>query len=359
VAERETKVWWKRQWILILGGILLVGGIFGDSADTDGDASTATPDSESTPVSSTSDAPITAAPTTATQSAISPTSPPTTAEPLQTPTIEIGDKWTISFLGHLKVDDSTPNNAYDRSGWGAGWADDDADCVNTRHEVLIIESIVEAEMDSSGCKVISGKWFAAFTRTYVDDPSSLDIDHFVPLANAHTSGGWAWSPDTKRNYYNDLTDPQHLIAVTASANRSKGAKGPHEWKPTDKSYWCQYAYTWADIKTRWQLSVTSAELIALEMMLNTCNGQPSSPPAPPVTHASRPSTNLPTSTTAATTTTAPERPLNPGDSMNCSNFNNYAQAKEWFDTYFAHYGDVARLDRDSDLIPCEALPGSP
>jgi transposase InsO family protein len=37
----------------------------------------------------------------------------------------------------------------------------------------------------------------------------------------------------------------------------------------------------------------------------------------------------------------------------------YAEAKAWFDTYYPYYGDVARLDADGDLEPCESLPGGP
>ena len=79
-------------------------------------------------------------------------------------------------------------------------------------------------------------------------PGDLDIDHMVPLANAHRSGAWQWSPERKRLYANYLDDPNHLIAVTARANRSKGARGPEEWQSPDSSYWCQYAVDWITIK---------------------------------------------------------------------------------------------------------------
>ena len=74
--------------------------------------------------------------------------------------------------------------------------------------------------------MISGHWLAVFTEATVRDASALDIDHMVPLANAHVSEGWAWNSERKRAYANDLGDFDHLIAVTSSANRSKGAQGP-------------------------------------------------------------------------------------------------------------------------------------
>mgnify|MGYP003751686075 CR=1 FL=1 len=252
------------------------------------------------------------------------------------------------MLAPLVVSSASSPVDYDRDDWGSGWSDDDSDCINTRHEVLILESLIEPGFGSSGCSVVSGQWYAAFTCTSVTNPSSLDIDHFVPLANAHDSGGWAWSAATKRSYYNDLVDPQHLIAVTASANRSKGSRGPDEWPPPCSSYRCQYADSWVDIKVRWNLTVTSSELSALESMLNTCNGPPSgtatvAPVAPSTT------------TTTTTTTLVP----NPGNTKNCSDFATYSAAKTWFDTYFPYYGDVAGLDSDNDGEPCESLPGGP
>ena len=97
------------------------------------------------------------------------------------------------------------------------------------------------------CRVETGRWYGAFTGIYVEAPGDLDIDHLVPLKNAHDSGGWAWSSTRKEQYANYLGDPDHLIAVTKGASRSKGAKGPEAWRPPDEGYWCQYATDWREV----------------------------------------------------------------------------------------------------------------
>ena len=117
---------------------------------------------------------------------------------------------------------------YDRSDW-RHWIDEDGDCQDARHEVLIAESLDQVTFETDRqCRVETGQWYGAFTAVYVEDPGDLDIDHLVPLKNAHLSGAWAWNPAMKEEYANYLGEENHLIAVTASANRSKGAKGPEE-----------------------------------------------------------------------------------------------------------------------------------
>jgi hypothetical protein len=49
-------------------------------------------------------------------------------------------------------------------------------------------------------------------------------------------------------------------------------------------------------------------------------------------------------------------PVNPGDMKGCSDFKTYEEALQWFERYMPYYGDVARLDRDGDGVPCPGLP---
>ena len=165
---------------------------------------------------------------------------------------------------------------YDRGNWDH-WTDADNDCQNTRDEVLIAESSVAVTLSVDGCRVVTGEWAGAFTGTPVTQVTSLAIDHFVPLANAWKSGGWAWDEAKKRGYANYLEDAGHLVAVTASANLSKGASGPEEWKPSLASFHCEYATRWTKIKSRWGLAVTAAEQAALNEMIATCVTPPALP----------------------------------------------------------------------------------
>ena len=67
---------------------------------------------------------------------------------------------------------------------------EDGDCQDARQEVLASESVVEVTFESDrNSRVASGGWYGAFTGNYIDAPGELDIDHLVPLKNAHDSGG--------------------------------------------------------------------------------------------------------------------------------------------------------------------------
>jgi hypothetical protein len=121
----------------------------------------------------------------------------------------------------------------------------------------------------SGCNVVAGTWKSVYDGKVVTSPTAVDIDHLVPLANAWRSGASAWTTDQRQDFANDLDDPQ-LVAVSASSNRSKGDQDPSTWKPQATGEWCVYAEDWIAVKTRWKLTVTTAEKSALADMLEKC-----------------------------------------------------------------------------------------
>ena len=163
---------------------------------------------------------------------------------------------------------------YDRGDW-KHWVDEDGDCQDARQEVLIAESLVAVTYETDRkCRVETGQWWAPHLGHHLGNPSHLDVDHHVPLKNAHVSGGWSWDATKKEQYANYLEDDAHLIAISSRHNRSKGARGPEEWAPPDNMLWCEYATDWAEIKARWDLSMTPNESEIVMDMIGTCENPP-------------------------------------------------------------------------------------
>lgn len=172
-------------------------------------------------------------------------------------------------LDQLAIAPKSSDILYDRTTW-QHWIDEDGDCQDTRDEVLIAEADGPITLSTDGCDVISGTWIDPYSGATWTNPSDLDIDHMVPLKNAHDSGGWQWDLATKRAYANDLVHAEHLVAVEDGLNQSKSDSGPEAWQPPSADYRCAYATEWVQIKVRWSLTVTQAEHDELAGMLATC-----------------------------------------------------------------------------------------
>ena len=147
------------------------------------------------------------------------------------------------------------------------WVDSNKNGCDTRAEVLIAEAKVKPKK-SGKCKLIGGKWLSSYDGVKYTDPSKLDIDHLVPLAEAWRSGAWAWTDEKRMEFANNLEDAWVLNAVTASVNRSKGDRDISEWLP--KKNVCAYLGSWVLIKARFELTVDVAEAKVISKYYESC-----------------------------------------------------------------------------------------
>ena len=138
---------------------------------------------------------------------------------------------------------------------------------DTREEVLKRDG-TDVVVDSS-CSATSGSWLSPYDGETWTNKSDVDIDHMVPLADAWRTGASSWTIDQREAFANDLDAPQ-LWAVTDNVNQSKGDRTPDQWKPPSTDDYCQYAEAYIQVKTKYDLTVTSAEKAALGDMLGTC-----------------------------------------------------------------------------------------
>jgi hypothetical protein len=150
------------------------------------------------------------------------------------------------------------------------WIDADGDGCNTRYEILIAEAVT-APTVGSGCGLSGGRWYSYYDGAYWTATSDIDIDHFVPLAEAWDSGARSWTTAQRRSFANDLGDARTLAGVTDNVNQSKGDRDPADWMPPLASVHCRYIGEWAAVKTRWALTVDSAEKSALTSYANGCS----------------------------------------------------------------------------------------
>ncbi|MFE5332126.1 HNH endonuclease family protein [Embleya sp. NPDC056575] len=169
-----------------------------------------------------------------------------------------------SYLAGMSATAETHGDSYDRNLFPT-WITISGTC-DTREWILKRDGA--GVSTNSACTATSGTWTSAYDNVVTTDPSTFDIDHVIPLAEAWASGAWAWTTTRRRTFANDVNDPQ-LIAVSASSNRSKGDRDPAEWLP-QASYRCTYARAWVQVKHDYALTVDSSEKSALTSILNAC-----------------------------------------------------------------------------------------
>lgn len=167
---------------------------------------------------------------------------------------------TLTLLVSLAACAQAP---YKRKEWHPRWADEDRDCRNTRAEILIERSLGPVTFTSKKkCSVLSGKWDDFYYPEVLTQAKEVDIDHLVPLYEAHKSGGASWSVEKKRKFAND---PENLVITSSTTNRKKGANTLKTWLPANHTYACRYYRQWMNVKKKYELMISQEEINALDI----------------------------------------------------------------------------------------------
>ncbi|WP_435971106.1 GmrSD restriction endonuclease domain-containing protein [Streptomyces sp. Qhu_M48] len=165
---------------------------------------------------------------------------------------------------------------YERSEFGDGWSDEtDApggrNGCDTRDDVLRRDLDDVRLGDGNPCVVLSGVLRDPYTGEELPysyrRASRIQTDHVVALGAAWRAGAWAWTPERRLAYANDL---DVLLATEKATNHEKSSRTPDRWRPPRAAYWCEYGRRWTGIKAKYGLAVSPPERKALEELLAAC-----------------------------------------------------------------------------------------
>nr|WP_040748355.1 HNH endonuclease family protein [Nocardia transvalensis] len=150
----------------------------------------------------------------------------------------------------------------------------------TRDVMLLRDATGSVKLDAKTCKFTVGKdggWRDQYgildkktgklkDYKFTSDPSGMDADHIVALAEAWRSGAADKDENTRRNIANDA---QNLVAADPSANRSKGDQDPSDYLPPG-AYRCAYVAHYVTVKVKYGLTIDPDEQSALRTAVDDC-----------------------------------------------------------------------------------------
>ena len=213
--------------------------------------------------------PVAATPTTASSATVF---GPQSADPAPA-TSDAGSSTALAMLATLAVKGRAPMTGYDRGEFGAAWTDTNRNGCDTRNDVLRRDLTGREIKPGTGSCVALAGWLAPDPYTgdrihfVYGGASEVDIDHVVALGDAWQTGAFRWVPLKRLALAND---PMNLLAVSASANRSKGDGDAATWLPSNKSYRCAYVARQVAVKAKYGLWITAAEHNASAQVLDLC-----------------------------------------------------------------------------------------
>ena len=111
-----------------------------------------------------------------------------------------------------------------------------------------------------------GKIYGPYTGQCFATARETDIEHIVPLSEAHDSGLCSASAATKTRFARDVLN---LTLASPRVNRyEKGAKDAAEWQPQRNACW--FASRTLEVRRKYGLSIDRREAVAIESRLASC-----------------------------------------------------------------------------------------
>ena len=111
-----------------------------------------------------------------------------------------------------------------------------------------------------------GKIYGPYTGKCFATSRETDIEHIVPLSEAHDSGLCSASPATKARFARDVLN---LTLASPQVNRyEKGAKDVAEWQPGRNACW--FVNRTLEVRRKYGLSIDRREAVTIERTLAGC-----------------------------------------------------------------------------------------
>jgi hypothetical protein len=180
------------------------------------------------------------------------------------------------LLETLPVKGRAPKTGYERSLFGATWADVDQNGCDTRNDILNRDLTEITYVTGVPCTVKTGVLADPYTGAVIDfvrgttTSNAVQIDHVVALSDAWQKGAQQLTSEQRTAFAND---PLNLQATDGPTNQQKGDGDAATWLPPAKGFRCEYVARQVSVKARYSLWVTQAEHDAIAGILATCPGQ--------------------------------------------------------------------------------------
>lgn len=179
-----------------------------------------------------------------------------------TPTKEEVDE-AKKNLSALKVAPENKDIEYDREGMFGTQGDKTRGFIESR-------DLTNAQFNNQN-RAISGTLKDVYTGETLNfnngDKRPYDLEHIVALKEIARSEDPS-NPLTPQQRIDIANDPDNLILVSSSANRSKSDKDAKEYLPSYKPSECRFAIETITVKSNYKLNVDPGEKSVLESVLN-------------------------------------------------------------------------------------------